>query len=58
MKPSGGGTDGNVFRNRGISSVVVGMAVHGMHTVREYVNIPDLIDTAHFCESLLREDTN
>jgi tripeptide aminopeptidase len=54
MKPSGGGTDGNVFRNRGISSVVVGMAVHGMHTVREYVNIPDLVDTAHFCESLLQ----
>ena len=54
MKPSGGGTDGNVFRLNGISSVVVGMADHGMHTVREYVTIPDLVDAAHLCEALLR----
>ena len=54
MKPSGGGTDGNVFRINGISSVVVGMADNGMHTVREYVTIPDLVDAAHFCESIIR----
>jgi tripeptide aminopeptidase len=54
MKASGGGTDGNVFRLNGISAVVVGMADHGMHTVREYVTIPDLIDAAHVCETLLR----
>ena len=54
MKSSGGGTDGNVFRLNGISSVVVGMADHGMHTVREYVTIPDLVDAAHLCEALLR----
>ena len=55
MKPSGGGTDGNVFRLNGISSVVVGMADHGMHTVREFVTIPDLVDAAHLCEALLRD---
>ena len=54
MRPSGGGTDGNVFRQRGISAVVVGMADHNMHTVREYVTIPDLVDAAHLCETLLR----
>ena len=55
MLPSGGGTDGNVFRGRGISAVVLGMATHGMHTVREYVNIPDLLDAARVCETLLTE---
>ena len=55
LRPSGGGTDGNVFRTHGISAVVVGMADHGMHTVREYVTIPDLVDAAHLCESILRE---
>ena len=54
MKASGGGTDGNVFRLNGISAVVVGMAEHGMHTVRESVVIPELMDTAHLCESLIR----
>ena len=53
MTPSGGGTDGNVFRLNGISAVVVGMADHNMHTVREYVSIPDLVDAAHLCEELL-----
>ena len=56
MQPSGGGTDGNVFRLNEISAVVVGMADHGMHTVREYVTIPDLVDAAHLCETLLRRD--
>jgi len=55
MRPSGGGTDGNVFRLNDISAVVVGMADHGMHTVREYVVIPELVDTAHLCEALLRK---
>ena len=54
MRPSGGGTDGNIFRQRGISAVVVGMADHNMHTIREYVTIPDLVDAAHLCEALLR----
>ena len=55
MRPSGGGTDGNIFRRRGISAVVIGMADHNMHTIREYVTIPDLVDAAHLCETLLRE---
>ena len=54
MRPSGGGTDGNVFRLKGISAVVVGMADHGMHTKTEYVTIPDLVDAAHFCETVIR----
>ena len=54
MKSSGGGTDANVFRLHGIASAVVGMADHGMHTVREYVTIPDLVDAAHLCEAFLR----
>ena len=54
MKTSGGGTDGNVFRQKGLSAVVVGMADHNMHTVREFVTIPDLVDAAHLCETVLR----
>ena len=54
MGTSGGGSDGNIFRQRGIKSVVVGMGDHGMHTVREYVTISDLVDTAHLCEELVR----
>ena len=55
MRASGGGTDGNIFRQRDITSVVVGMADNGMHTVREYVKVPELVDAAHFCEAILKD---
>ena len=35
IRPSGGGTDGNVMRLHGIESVVVGMSTNEMHTVDE-----------------------
>ena len=53
IQPSGGGTDGNVMRLHGIQSVVVGMSTNAMHTVDEYVVIPDLVDTAAFCRNLM-----
>ena len=53
LKPSGGGTDGNVYRLNGISAAVVGMAVYDMHTVDELVVIPELVETARLCETLL-----
>jgi tripeptide aminopeptidase len=54
MKASGGGSDANVFRLKGISAVVVGMATRNMHTVREEVRIPELVQAALLCETLLR----
>jgi tripeptide aminopeptidase len=55
IRPSGGGTDGNVMRRQGIQSVVVGMATNEMHTVDEYVIIPDLVSTATFCSKLITD---
>jgi tripeptide aminopeptidase len=53
IRPSGGGTDGNVLRLHGIESVVVGMSTNEMHTVDEYVVIPDLVNTARFCQQVM-----
>ena len=53
--PSGGGTDANIFNKAGIRSVVVGMSTQDMHTTREHVLIPDLLDTARFCQALLTQ---
>ncbi|MCY4366766.1 MAG: M20/M25/M40 family metallo-hydrolase [Chloroflexi bacterium] len=55
IRPSGGGTDGNVMRRKGIQSVVVGMSTNEMHTVDEYVVVPDLVNTAAFCRRLMLE---
>ena len=53
IRPSGGGTDGNVFRLNGIANEVVGMSTNEMHTVNEYVVIPDLVNTAKFCRQVV-----
>ena len=52
IKPSGGGTDANQMRLNGIDCIVVGMATNEMHTVREYVVVPDLMATALLCQNL------
>lgn len=51
---SGGGTDANVFRSQGINAVVLGVADHNAHTVREHIMINELMDAARFCETILR----
>ena len=53
IRPSGGGTDANAMRLNGIDCVVVGMSTNEMHTVDEYVVIPDLLNTAQFCERVI-----
>ena len=53
IRPSGGGTDANAMRLHGIDCVVVGMSTNEMHTVNEYVVIPDLVNTAKFCQMVM-----
>jgi len=43
------------MRRNGIESVVVGMSTNAMHTVDEYVVIPDLVDTARFCQRVISD---
>jgi tripeptide aminopeptidase len=51
---SGGGSDANVFWEHGISSIVCGMADYNMHTLREYVVVPELVQCAEFCRELIK----
>jgi tripeptide aminopeptidase len=53
IKPSGGGTDANQMRLNGIDCIVVGMATNEMHTVDEYVVVPDLMATARLCQNIM-----
>jgi acetylornithine deacetylase/succinyl-diaminopimelate desuccinylase-like protein len=41
------------MRLNGVECVVVGMATNEMHTVNEYVVIPDMMATARFCQNIL-----
>ncbi len=52
--PVGGGTDGNVFRGRGISAVVIGRGGYDQHTRDEYLVIPEMLDCARVVEAVAR----
>ncbi|MGH2609697.1 MAG: M20/M25/M40 family metallo-hydrolase, partial [Tepidiformaceae bacterium] len=52
--PVGGGTDGNIFRQHGIASVVIGRGGYDQHTKGEYLVIPEMLDCARVVEACLR----
>src|SRR3989344_1634497 len=53
FEPTGGGSDANFFNAKGIKAVVVGTGVRDMHTTKENLNIPEMVQAAGFCEKLL-----
>jgi tripeptide aminopeptidase len=55
--PVGGGTDGNVFRGRGIASVVIGRGGYNQHTRDEYLVVPEMLDCARVVEAATRAIT-
>jgi len=50
---SGGGTDANNFSKHGIKALVVGLGGEHFHTVRETLDVRNLLDAARFCERAL-----
>ncbi|GIW13147.1 MAG: hypothetical protein KatS3mg062_0586 [Tepidiforma sp.] len=52
--PVGGGTDGNIFRGRGIAAIVIGRGGYNQHTKDEYLVIPEMLDCARVVEAACR----
>lgn len=52
--PVGGGTDGNVFRGKGIASIVIGRGGYAQHTKEEYLVIPEMLECARVVEGCVR----
>lgn len=41
----GGGSDSNIFANKGFNSIIIGVGMYDVHTTSEYLNIDDLFLT-------------
>lgn len=56
MEPeiSGGGSDANIFNAKGIESVILGTGMQDVHTVKEYIRIEDLINSAKLIVNMIR----
>ena len=60
---TGGGSDANVFNQRGLPSIILGVGFHNIHTSKEYIRVDDLVKGAQLVLSLITEsakpnDTN
>ncbi len=53
-KTSGGGSDANVFFEKGIFAGVLGTGMTDVHTVRESVSLADMVRTAELCLEIIR----
>ena len=53
-RPVGGGTDGNILRQHGIASVVIGRGGYNQHTKDEYLIISEMLDCARVVEACCR----
>ncbi|MFH2033437.1 MAG: M20/M25/M40 family metallo-hydrolase, partial [Candidatus Margulisiibacteriota bacterium] len=42
VKPSGGGSDANIFNARGIKTLILGVGGHNLHSPKEHLNIKEM----------------
>ena len=55
LEASGGGSDANVFIERGITALPVGIGVRSFHTTWETAVIPEVLQGAEMCEAAIRD---
>ena len=55
LEASGGGSDANVFIERGITALPVGIGVRSFHTTWETALIPEVLQGAEMCEAAIRD---
>ena len=57
LRPSGGGSDANVFSKKGFPSVVLAIGMEKVHTVNEYILVKNLKKTAEYVLSIINTVT-
>ena len=53
-KTTGGGSDANIFFEKGIITGVLGTGMHDMHTVRESIRLDDMVKTAELLLEIIK----
>ena len=51
--PTGGGSDANIFNEKGLPSVVLSVGMEKVHTLEEYILVEELKNTTEFILSLI-----
>ncbi|OAT86501.1 M20/M25/M40 family metallo-hydrolase [Desulfotomaculum copahuensis] len=51
---TGGGSDANIFNQKGIPTANLGIAMQKVHTTEEYIRVADLVDSARWLVEIIR----
>ncbi len=51
---SGGGSDANIFNERGIESVIVGTGMQDVHTVKEHIKFDDIVNCTNLIVNMIK----
>jgi tripeptide aminopeptidase len=54
LRPSGGGSDANVFNKKGIPSVALAVGMEKVHTIEEYILIKELKNATEYILSIIK----
>jgi tripeptide aminopeptidase len=54
LRPSGGGSDANVFNKKGFPSVVLAVGMEKVHTIEEYILIKELKNATEYILSIIK----
>jgi tripeptide aminopeptidase len=54
LRPSGGGSDANVFNKKGIPSVTLAVGMEKVHTIEEYILIKELKNATEYILSIIK----
>ncbi len=54
LKKTGGGSDANIFNERGIPTAVLGIGMKKVHTCEEHIATADLVENARYLFEILR----
>jgi len=51
---TGGGSDANIFNEKGIPTANLGIAMQNVHTTEEFIRVADLVDSARLLVEIIR----
>ncbi|MFZ5644088.1 MAG: M20/M25/M40 family metallo-hydrolase [Bacillota bacterium] len=54
LEKTGGGSDANIFNEKGISTVVLGIAMQNVHTTDEYIKVDDMVLGCRYLVEIIR----
>ncbi len=55
LEMTGGGSDANILNNKGLTTIILGIGMHKVHTTDEYIRLDDMKDSCILACEIIRQ---